>query len=168
MSRQEVKLTPYSSVKEYCVNRRSSIRFSEYEHNTKKYMFYAKNQFSSDSYEQKIKLYAYEIVKETPYFYFLINGQRVSKQYNHPRLSPTPEAAVERAMERAQRYLNILIERARNVDDFIQRANTGNRQEDTQELRHFEAFIKSLGPAHENLSPEAYAEKHNVELEIPF
>lgn len=167
MSRHEVKLHPYSFAKEFRVNQRSDIKASNYGNSEKRYMFYVKNRFSNDSFESGFTLYAYEIVKETSFYYFLINKQRIRKDNEHKRFATTPEDAVRRAVKRAETYLRILMDKAQTVNQFLIRADGSSTRKRLKDSYGFESFVKSIGPEDE-IPPEVYLKEMRRELDIPY
>jgi hypothetical protein len=154
MAKKEIAYYPNSGLVEYKLNRKHEIGERTECLYGRSYLYYVRNSFSSDAYENHFKLYKFEIVKETACFYFLINKRRVKKGSDGPYCI-TPEAALRQALRRADTYLTILMDKARSVNEFIQRANNANTSTALKDMRGFEAFVRSLEPEAE-IPQEAY------------
>lgn len=99
-------------------------------------LFYVKNHYNPDFYGFSATLFRFKIVKETNCFYFLKNGQRIHKTLNNLTYATSPRDAVDKALKRADNYLDILIRRGTNVSNFLKTAKADYKA-NTSELREF-------------------------------
>ena len=132
------------------------------------FLYFVRNDFSPIDYEQGITLFAFAIVKETACFLFLSNGQRIAKNNSHRKLDKTPRGALRKAQSRAATYMNILMTKARSVNEFLQAIKGNNRSDYLADIRGFAKFAASVENV-DDIEPEAYREMflQNKEMQFP-
>lgn len=107
-------------------------------------LYYVENNYTDEAYGHSVTLYIFQIVKETPCYYFLSTGQRIAKNMSGRTFALTPSEALRRALCRAKRYLDILIQRGENVSGFLKATTDLSRKRGIRELREFEAIARQF------------------------
>lgn len=120
-------------------------------------LYYAKSTYSGYGDRPGVTVYAFKIVKETACYYTLETGQRVHKNMKGKTFSVNPASAVEKAMNRARRYLNILVTRGREVHGFLT-ASGKVANHAIHDLVDFEIFAKSVDDV-DNIPAERFEER---------
>lgn len=106
-------------------------------------LYFVENGYVNDYDGQDVTLYRFEIARQTECYFFLSNGQRVSKKLTGRTFGLTPTEALGKAMERARNYLEILIRRGQNVSDFVNKIE-GRHRKQTAGLRDFSKIAESF------------------------
>ncbi len=108
-------------------------------------LYYVENGYNVEGFDSHdVTLFRFGLKKTTEHYYFLLNGQRISKKLNGRTFARTPTEALGKSIDRARRYLDILIRRGRNVASFLDKV-AGEQDKQGRELREFSKIVESLG-----------------------
>jgi hypothetical protein len=107
------------------------------------YLYYVDNRYSDDYYGQSVTLHGFRVEKQTRCYYTLSTGQRINRKLTGRTFGATPSEAMIKATQRANNYLRRLLQRGRQVAEFVGTLDPGNKYA-TRELRDFEKLCKSV------------------------